>query len=152
MDVAFYQLLKTPLERALPKLVEKVYLSGFRILIVCESREKMELLNTVLWTFSTSAFLPHGHQGDSQQDPRRHPIWLSVAPENVNDASVIIVTSGQLIPENLTSSYEKCLDIFDGNDTSITRQARERYLQYKKRGSSMTFWKQDREGNWEKGE
>lgn len=146
MDVAFYQLLKTPLERALPKLLEKVYQSGFRVLVVCEDDHKMETLNTVLWTFSTAAFLPHGNQGD----PKRQPIWLSLEPRNVNDSSIVVVTNGAMIDNNPEKPYTKCLDIFDGNDVDKTKEARQRYLHYKKQGCSMTYWKQNSEGGWDK--
>lgn len=147
MNVAFYQLLKTPLDKALPKLLEKVYSSGFRVLVVCESPEKMEILNTVLWTFSTGAFLPHGYQGD----PMRHPLWLSLMPDNVNEANVVVVTNGIVIPADPPHSFEKCLDIFDGNDETATMNARQRYAEYKSRGCHLTFWKQTSEGNWENG-
>ena len=147
MDVAFYQLLKTPLERALPKLIEKVYQSGFRVLVVCESPEKMEILNTALWTYSTGAFLPHGKQGD----PHRHPIWMSLTPENVNEASVLVVTNGVLITNDPERPFDKCLDIFDGNDPELTKRARARYKSYKSKDLPLTFWKQKEDGGWDKG-
>ena len=147
MDVAFYQLLKTPLERALPKLIEKVYQSGFRALVVCESPEKMEILNTALWTFSTGAFLPHGNQGE----PHRHPIWMSLTSDNVNEAAVIVITNGAKVTNDPERPFEKCLDIFDGNDPELTKHARERYLDYKSQDLPLTFWKQNSEGGWEKG-
>lgn len=149
MDIAFYQLTVTPLERALPKLLEKVYNSGMRALVLCESAERMETLNSVLWTFSPGVFLPHGSQGD----PKRHPIWLTMQPQNVNDATILVVTNGEAISSQtfVKEAYVKCIDIFDGNDQQKTQSARERYQEYQSRKSHLTFWKQDSSGTWQKG-
>lgn len=144
MDVAFYQLSKTPLERALPRLLEKIYNSGLRVLVLCDSKDSMVLLNNTLWTFSSTAFLPHGYEGD----PQRHPIWLSLSSDNVNSADLIIVTSGQIISSN--GDYKKCLDMFDGSIDKNTQAARERYREYMARKYPLTFWKQDDEGTWKK--
>lgn len=144
MDVAFYQLSKTPIERALPKLLEKVYTSGLRVLVLCENKDKMDLMNNTLWTFSSGAFLPHGYEGD----PLRHPIWLSLSPDNVNTADIILVTSGLMIPPS--APYKKCLDMFDGSNDEKVQQARVRYMEYQTRQCPLTFWKQDDEGAWKK--
>lgn len=142
MDVSFYQLLKTPLEKALPKLVEKIYESGFRILIVCESAERVAALNSLLWTFSQSAFIPHGFEGD----PTRQPIWLSTELKNVNSANLLIITNGFFLD---TNGFEKVLDIFDGTDDVSLTNARARYLKYKEKEHNMTFWRQSETGAWE---
>lgn len=142
MDVSFYQLLKTPLEKALPKLVEKVYQGGYKVLIVCESQERVEILNTVLWTFSPGAFIPHGYQGD----PLHQPIWLTTELKNVNEANLVIITNGQHVTAN---GFEKCLDIFDGNDEQSLKNARDRYAKYKNQGFKMAFWCQNETGAWD---
>jgi DNA polymerase III subunit chi len=144
MDVAFYHLIAMPLEKALPKLVEKIYQNGLRALIVCESRERMETLNSVLWTFSQSAFIPHGITGD----PHRHPVWLSLSAENVNDADVILVLNGTMIPDGI---FSRCLDLFDGNNPESVAAARERYRSYKNKGLKLTYWNQNEKGAWEQG-
>lgn len=142
MDVSFYQLLKTPLEKALPKLIEKIYESGYKVLIVCDSLERVQSLNSLLWTFSQSAFIPHGYEGD----PTRQPIWLSTELENVNSANLAIITNGITVNKN---EFEKILDIFDGNEETSLVNARIRYQQYKERGHNMAFWRQNETGAWE---
>lgn len=69
--VQFYHLITTPLERALPKLLEKAYGGGFKTLLVAESDERVEQLNQLLWTYDPNSFLPHGsvQDGDSEQQP-----------------------------------------------------------------------------------
>ena len=144
MEVSFYQLLKTPLEKALPKLIEKIYESGFRALIVCDSSERIQMLNSLLWTFSQSAFIPHGYEGN----PTQHPIWLSTDLANANSANLLVVTNGSYL-EN--TDYEKILDIFDGNDEESLKESRLRYQKYKEQGHTLAFWRQGETGSWEKG-
>ncbi|NBP72253.1 MAG: DNA polymerase III subunit chi, partial [Alphaproteobacteria bacterium] len=49
-EVSFYHLLHTPLDRALPKLIQKVLESGARAVIRTGSAERAEALSSVLWT------------------------------------------------------------------------------------------------------
>lgn len=143
-EIAFYQLRVTPLERALPKLLEKVYGAGLRSVIVCDCKERQDLLNSVLWTYSPMSFLPHGMVGA----PMDHPIWLSLDHKNVNNSTVLILTNGQLIPSD--EEYTRYLDVFDGNNDEAVQKARERFKHYTSKGHTLTFWRQNDQGSWEK--
>ncbi|MBT5191635.1 MAG: DNA polymerase III subunit chi, partial [Rhodospirillaceae bacterium] len=50
-EVGFYHLLHWPLERALPKLLEKALERGHRAIVLAGSKERVDDLNTVLWTY-----------------------------------------------------------------------------------------------------
>jgi len=69
--IQFYHLTATPLERALPKLMEKAVAGGFKTLLLAESDERMEQLNQLLWTYDPGSFLPHGSMkdGHAEQQP-----------------------------------------------------------------------------------
>lgn len=144
MDISFYQLLTTPLERAVPRLLDKVYASGLRVLIVCESAQQLETLNSTLWTFTPTAFLPHGRDGD----PLDHPIWLSLEAVNSNKADVLLVANGHNLTEDM--GFSRYLDFFDGNDPEAVLSARGRYKKYKEAGHTLAFWKQNDAGGWDK--
>ena len=95
-------------------------------------------------TFSPRAFIPHGFEGE----PKRQPIWLSLSDDNPNHANVVVVTNGIVVTNGL---FERCIDIFDGNNAQATQSARDRYRDYSAiPGCKLTFWKQDANGNWEK--
>ena len=49
--VDFYHLQKTQVEQSLPKLLEKAYATGKKILVKVGSEELVEFLNTALWTY-----------------------------------------------------------------------------------------------------
>ena len=74
-EISFYHLLHTPLERALPRLMEKVLESGARAVIRTGSAQRAEALSDVLWTFEQNSFLPHGTATDGSPD--KQPVWIT---------------------------------------------------------------------------
>jgi len=143
--VQFYQLKSTPLERALPKLVEKAYLAGCRVQLVLGSEERTQYVNDVLWTYSQSMFLPHGSAKDGNAE--RQPVYLSAQLETPpNKADVLFVTDGSTPPEG---AYARVLDMFDGNDEAALKAARGRWKAYKDQGCELSYYKQNEAGAWE---
>ncbi len=147
MEVAFYQLTTTSLEKTLPKLLEKAYAADQRAVVLVDSQERLELLNSVLWTYSTNAFLPHGSAVDDPITHNRQPIWLTTKIENPNNATLIVVTSGQIIEAK--SGFSRCIDIFDGSYPEALKDAENRYKHYQDLGFSCVYWRQTLQGGWE---
>ncbi|MBY0407613.1 MAG: DNA polymerase III subunit chi, partial [Rickettsiales bacterium] len=121
--VQFYQLLSTPLDRALPKLLEKALSAGFRAVLTAATPEQLEQLNTLLWTYDPASFLPHGSDADGEAETQ--PIFLSLGTQAPNGAKLLVVTDGKW-PEN-AAEYERIADIFDGNDAAALEAARTRW-------------------------
>ncbi len=63
-EVLFYHLERQPLERVLPSLLEKTLERGWRAVVQSGSEERLESLDTALWTYSEDSFLPHGTKKD----------------------------------------------------------------------------------------
>ncbi len=145
-EIAFYHLQTTPLERALPKLLERVLERGARAVVIAGSDERVEALNAALWTYDPNAFLAHGSQRDGR--PAEQPIWLTVEDENPNGASVLILTDGA--ESARIDSFERCLDIFDGNDAEVVAAARERWRRHQAAAHTVTYWQQNAQGRWER--
>jgi len=145
-EIGFYHLVATPLEKALPKLLEKVLGSGARAVVMAGSTERVEALNGLLWSYSPNGFLPHGSAKDGKAD--RQPIWLTAKDENPNGATILVLTDGAT-SGNLPS-YARCLDVFDGADEMAVAQARERWKHYKDAGHGLTYWQQTDSGGWER--
>ena len=57
MQVDFYHLTATPLDRALPQIAEKVVATGGRLLIVTASEDQRTALDRLLWTYTPESFL-----------------------------------------------------------------------------------------------
>ncbi len=144
-EVGFYHLTRTPLERALPRLLEKVAGVGRRAVVLTGSPERAEALNALLWTYDADSFLPHGTVRDGNAD--RQPIWLTALDENPNGATVLVLVDGMVSPH--LEAYERCLDLFDGNDPEAVLAARDRWRVAKEAGHSLTYWQQTEQGGWQ---
>ena len=91
-EIGFYHLLTTPLERALPRLLERARAQGYRIVVRAASSERVEHLNALLWTYDEASFLAHGSARDG--NPASQPIWLSDGQDNPNDAAMLVLLDG----------------------------------------------------------
>lgn len=145
-EIRFYHLERLPLERALPKLLEKVLASGARAVVLAGSEERVEALNAALWTYEQGAFLPHGSARDGR--PEMQPVWLTAADENPNGASVLVLADGA--ESARIDDFDKCLEIFDGQDDEAVARARARWRAYRDAGYPLTYWQQTADGRWEK--
>ncbi|MCP5365520.1 MAG: DNA polymerase III subunit chi [Hyphomicrobiales bacterium] len=144
-DVAFYHLQKSPLEVVLPKLLEKTLAQGKRALVVASSAERVEALAQHLWTYHQDSWLPHGTSKDGE--PEEQPVWLAERDDNANGASFLFLTDGA--DSSSIASYERCFDLFDGNDTDAVAAARRRWQARKAEGHAVTYWQQTEQGRWE---
>ena len=145
-EVSFYHLLHTPLDRALPKLIQKVLESGARAVIRTGSAERAEALSSVLWTFDQNSFLPHGTARDGYAD--RQPVWITPDDENPNGADILVLTDGATAGE--ITAWRRCLEMFDGRDDAAVAEARRRWSDYKAADHVLTYWQQTERGGWEK--
>ena len=66
-EVWFYHLVRQPLDKVLPALLEKAVARGIRICVQVGAPERVAALDEALWTWSDESFIPHGtaHDGDS---------------------------------------------------------------------------------------
>ncbi|MFO1243508.1 MAG: DNA polymerase III subunit chi [Rickettsiales bacterium] len=144
-DIHFYHLLTTPLEKALPRLMDKALKSGMRA-VIYGTEQQVENLDRSMWTFSPNAFLPHGTHKDPM--PEEQPVYLSPKLENPNGATLLVITHGE--QPLLDSGYARVIDMFDGGNDAEVTSARQRWSDYKKAGHSLTYIKQKDDGGWEK--
>ena len=141
-DVGFYHLLSMPLERALPKLIERAWMQGHRILVRAGSAERVEHLNVLLWTYEEGSFLPHGSERDG--NAAAQPIWLTHDNRNPNSASMLVLVDGVQADE--LAAFARCADLFDGNDADAVDAARGRWRRAHQAGHSLTYWQQTSSG------
>jgi DNA polymerase-3 subunit chi len=144
-EVRFYHLTRRTLEETLPALLQKAYDRGLRAVVRSTSAERVESLNAHLWTFAPESFLPHGSAADGNAADQ--PIWLTVADENPNGASLLVLADGADAED--VSAYATVCDLFDGNDEAAVTAARERWRRWKAQGHGVTYWQQGERGGWE---
>lgn len=144
-EIGFYHLQRTPLARALPKLLERALERGMRALVVAGSAERVADLDTVLWTYDTASFLPHGRAGDAS--PEDQPVWLSDHDANANGATLLVLVDGAETERH--GEFERVIDMFDGADPDAVAAARGRWKALKEAGHKLTYWQQTERGGWE---
>lgn len=144
-EIGFYHLLSMPLERALPRLLERARAGGHRIVVRAASAERVEHLSALLWTYDDASFLAHGSARDGTAADQ--PIWLTDRAENPNEASLLIVVDG--VEAEDFAAFQRIADMFDGNDEDAVAAARERWRRAKAEGHTLTYWQQTPAG-WEK--
>ena len=145
-DISFYHLERSPLEAALPKLLEKTLEAKKRALVLAGTDARVEGLAEVLWAYDQNAWLPHGTVKDGFPD--QQPIWISKSDDNINEATYLFLTDGA---ETITvPDYERCFELFDGNDPDAVSEARLRWKAYKEEGHTLAYWQQTPSGGWAK--
>lgn len=145
-QVQFYQLLSTPFERAVPKLLEKAHAAGLRVQLVLENDARAQFMNEQLWIYDANSFLPHGAEGEANAEAQ--PVLLSTSLTPINAPHVLFITDGRSI-ENM-EGLERVIDMFDGRDESSLTAARVRFSAYKNAGHTMAYFQQTSAGGWEK--
>jgi len=144
-EIGFYHLMSTPLERALPRLLERARAQDLRIVVRAGSAERVEHLNSLLWTYDEASFLAHGAQRDGNAEAQ--PIFLSHRDDNPNGATVLFLVDGVEAAD--LGDFARCLDLFDGSDPDAVEAARGRWRSAHAAGHTLTYWQQTAAG-WEK--
>ena len=145
-EVSFYHLQRKPLTEALPKLLERVRAADLKAVVLAGSKERIEALDAALWAYDPDSFLAHGTRRTGF--PEDQPIYLTTDEEKPNGATVLVTVDG--VQPGFVGDFDRCLDMFDGNDDASVEAARERWKAYKAAGFDVTYWQQSPEGRWEK--
>lgn len=144
-QIGFYHLTRLPLEQALPRLLEKAMAAQLKVVVLAGSTERVEDLNDRLWTYEPDSWLPHGSAADGEADLQ--PIWLTNTDENPNAATVLVMCDGAESPK--VGEFDRCLDLFDGNDPAAVQAARDRWKRWKDSGHQLVYYQQTERGGWE---
>lgn len=144
-EVAFYHLQAAPLDQVLPRLLEKTLAAGKRAVVIAGSKARVEALAGVLWTYRPDSWLPHGSAEDGEAE--QQPVWLTERDENPNAATFLFLVDGA--DSAAIAAFERCFDLFDGNDAAAVAAARTRWQARKSEGHRVTYWQQSANGSWQ---
>ena len=145
--VDFYHLQNKRLEDVLPVLLEKAYATGKKIVVKIGNDERVEFLNSLLWTYNDSSFLPHGTKKDGSADMQ--PIWLTSGDDIPNEAQFLFLVDGAESPWTSLQNFERIFNIFDGNDQESLIQARQFWKSLKQNNADVYYWQQNNNGSWQ---
>jgi len=148
-ETLFYHLERRSLEDVLPGLIEKTLERGWRALIRCDSAERAEALDTLLWTYDDASFLPHAQQGDGIA--AHQPVLVTMEEGNANAANVMFLVAGALPPAwDSIGDLTRIVLMFDGRDAQMLSAARGSWKDAKAAGHDVTYWKEMPSGKFEK--
>ena len=143
MQVDFYQLAGTPVEQVVASLAGRVIEAEGRLLIVADDEAFLARLDRMLWDQGSTAFLPHGLAGTS--DDARQPILLSTSPDAPNQARNMLIADGNWRESAL--AYDRSFYLFDDNTLEAARLAWK--LLAGREGVERRYWAQEN-GKWVK--
>jgi DNA polymerase III subunit chi len=145
-EALFYHLERQPLDRVLPTLVERTLERGWRAVIQAGSAERVQALDSLLWTYKEDGFLPHGTAADGAAD--RQPVYLTAGDDNPNAAAVRFLVDGAVA--GAYAGYQRLVFMFDGRDQEALAGARAQWKAAKAAGCAVTYWQQGDDGRWVK--
>lgn len=144
-EVLFYHLTATPLEQALPEILEKSLARGWRVLVRCGSDAGMAALDAALWTWRDEAFLPHGTAAAGH--PEHQSVYLTVGDDCPNGAAMLVLADGgRALPEEM-ARFERTCVFFDGGDAGALEVARADWRRVRAAGLAARYWAQEH-GRW----
>jgi DNA polymerase III subunit chi len=150
-EALFYHLERKSLEDALPGLLERTRARGWRAVVRVGTAERMETLDTHLWTYSEETFLAHGTAAEGHR--AHQPIYLTTENENPNRADVLFLVGGATPGDWAAPAlreYVRVAVLFDGRDPGALDAARDEWRKCKTAGFEATYWKESGSGKWEK--
>ena len=145
MQVDFYHLDRSPIERVLPRIAERVIEGGGRLLVVSGDDGLAARLDAHLWSYAPESFLPHGRAGGPGDAGQ--PVLIAGSTDAANGARNIALADGLWREEAL--GYDRAFYFFDGETIAGARIA---WKALKGReGVESRYWKQDDGGKWLQG-
>ena len=119
------------------RLLRKACAGGAKVIVTAEPN-LLAQLDTLLWTFSNTEFLPHCR---SQADPATlaiTPILLATSPSDpafVGSPHGVLVNLGQLVPDGF-ERFERFIELVASAEEDRL-SARQRWKYYKDRGYAL---------------
>lgn len=143
MQVDFYHLTATPIERALPQIAAKVVEGGGRLLIVSAREDQRVAIDRLLWTYNAESFLPHAQVGAG--DDTLQPVLLAPGVDAANAARYVALIDGRWRDEAL--DFDRAFHFFEDDHIQPARAAWKGLAG--RDGVERRYWKQTDSGRWE---
>ena len=145
-EILFYHMERQTLEQVLPQLISKCVERQWPTLVVAISQERIDSLDSLLWTYSDQTFLPHGKVGDGNDSDQ--PVLLSTSDTRANASEVCFLVDGA--DTDKTSEFNRIVHLLDGRREESVQAAREAWKKLDREEHKVTYWQQDDAGRWVK--
>ena len=145
-EVWFYHLERSGVDQVLPELLDKTLAKGWRAVVRASGQDRIDQLDSWLWSHRDDSFLPHGRAEEPLAD--RQPIVLTQTQDRPNAAQALFLIDGA--EAGVLDGYERCVLLFDGRDPAALGLVREQWKAFKAAGLPVSYWRQGSERGWEK--
>lgn len=144
MQVDFYHLTRSPLDRVLPRIAQRVVEGGGRLLVVSADADQRAAVDRLLWTYAPDSFLPHAQVGEGEDSLQSVLIAADAMAAPGNGARHVALVDGEWRDSALT--FERAFHFFDEANIAAARETWKSLAAQK--GVERRYWKQDDSGRW----
>jgi DNA polymerase-3 subunit chi len=114
------------------RIAEKAYKQGHRVFMLVNDESEARELDTLLWTFSQSSFVPHARYGTEDSEQRaKVPVWIGSALPDPQPDEVLVTMSERETPASL--QFGRIADLV-GDSTEDKAAGRLRFKYYRNQG------------------
>lgn len=113
------------------RIAQKAFKQGLKVFMQTENSEQCQHLDTLLWTFSQSSFVPHAVLNEGSENWENFPVQLGKTAPLSEPAHLLISLTAD--PPNSHTQFERIADLI--TDNPIEKQAgRNRFRYYRQQG------------------
>lgn len=114
------------------RLLEKAYLKGHKVFVLCNNKQQAEYLDELLWTFKEDSFIPHNLQGEGPEPPPVIQIGFDKEPRGFND---ILLNLSHQAP-SFYPKFKRVMELVSNSEPE-KEQSRILYRNYKAQGCNL---------------
>lgn len=144
MQVDFYHLTRSPLDRVLPRIAQRVVEGGGRLLVVSADADQRAAVDRLLWTYTPDSFLPHAEEGAGDDSMQQVLIAADAIAAPGNGARHVALIDGEWRDSAL--AFERAFHFFDEANIAAARTAWKALAT--REDVERRYWKQDDSGRW----
>ncbi len=134
MKVDFYILSADVAEQHfICRLLEKAYLQGRTVFVLCADQTMAETLDELLWTFREDSFVPHNLQGEGPTAPPPIQFGFAAAPVGFND---ILLNLTATVPPYF-KRFQRIIEMVANAEDAKTL-SRQHYQFYRQQGFNIS--------------
>lgn len=146
-EIRFYHLTDSPLERTLPTMLERTLERGGRAVVRGGHGERLQFLDSHLWTYRDDGFLPHGLDSDAEAE--HQPVLLTSGNDIPNGAKTLFLIDGAQPDFDEVAGLDLTAILFDGHDPEAVDTARGHWRSTVAAKLKAVYWAQE-DGRWTK--
>jgi len=142
MKVDFYHLTRSPLDRVLPRIAQRLHDDGERLLLLSGDADQRRHLDMLLWTYAPDSFLPHAEAGAG--DDSLQSVLIAPEPTDANAARHVAIVDGRWRDDALT--FDRAFHFFGEDHIAAARAAWKGLAD--RDDVERRYWRQG-DGGWE---